>query len=166
MQRAQIPYMPTPRSHPGALELTVKGPLCVLLYFGYHASAAWRDPLELLVCALQFYGTLMFAGTEVVQGMPNVWRGWAVSLDAGLFFWFGFVACEAIWIVVPLVLGARAWRRVVRGLTAQGAMLSALAAPGTAPAAPATPARAAPSARPKLRLPRPTRGHAELFKRA
>ena len=93
-----------------------------------------------------------------------MWRGWGVGLDAALFFWFGFVVCEAVWIVVPLALGACAWRRI---LAAPSAHLIAPAEPEAEHAAsePAAPP-AAPPARPKLRLPLPTRGHAELFKRA
>ena len=123
----------------------------MLLYFGYHLSTAWRDPLELVVCALQIYGTAIFAGTELVHGLPNVWRGWGVGLDAALFFWFGFVVCEAVWIVVPLALGVRAWRRIVHRLAAPSARPIAHAEPEAEHIAsePAKAAAAAPDARPR-----------------
>ena len=91
------------------------------------------------------YGCVVFAATEVVHGLPNVWRGWECTLDATIFFWFGFVVCEAIWVVVPGCLGLGAAGRLERVLAehrAAGAHAAAVAD-----------ARAVASERPRLRLP-------------
>lgn len=30
-------------------ELLIMGPLCIMLYYGYHRNTTWRAPLELVV---------------------------------------------------------------------------------------------------------------------
>lgn len=92
------------------------------------------------------YGCLVVAATEIAHGFPNVWRGSERTLDAAVFFWFGFVACEALWIVIPGCLGFGAARRLLRVLTEHHATeVQAAAVAGAA--------RLGASERPRLRLP-------------
>ena len=102
------------------MELFVKGPLCILLYHAYHTRKSYTDALELLVCALQLYGCIMFSGTELLHGLSNLPADWNLEFTKEhlLHFWFAFVACEPIWIVVPVWLGWRAFQRATEAAAA------------------------------------------------
>merc|ERR1711871_913932 len=102
------------------MELFVKGPLCILLYYAYHTRKSYTDALELLVCALQLYGCVMFSGTELLHGLTNVPADWNLEFTKEhlLHFWFAFVFCEPIWIVVPIWLGWRSFQRATAAAAA------------------------------------------------
>jgi hypothetical protein len=102
------------------MELFVKGPLCILLFHAYHTRKSYTDALELLVCALQLYGCIMFSGTELLHGMSNLPVDWNLEFTKEhlLHFWFAFVVCEPIWIVVPIWLGWRAFQRATEAAVA------------------------------------------------
>jgi len=72
--------------------------------------------LELVVCVLQVFGTVCFAGPELLLGLPNVWRGWAIGIEEVAYFWFAFAVCMPLWIVVPMYLGKKAWSRCDQAL--------------------------------------------------
>lgn len=94
------------------LELFVMAPMCVLLFAAYLKRWRCRDALELVLCTLQVGGTVAFAGPQVFIGLKDVWRGWELTLESVAYFWFAFAFCMPLWVVVPLALGARAWRRL------------------------------------------------------
>ena len=48
----------------------------------------------------------------------DVWRGWELSVSSVAYFWFAFALCMPVWVVVPAMLGSRAWRRLDRALAA------------------------------------------------
>ena len=46
------------------------------------------------------------------HAMQDVWRGWELNVSSVAYFWFAFAACMPVWLVVPALLSARAWRRL------------------------------------------------------
>mmetsp|Transcript_10669 Transcript_10669/g.29606 ORF Transcript_10669/g.29606 Transcript_10669/m.29606 type:complete len:262 (-) Transcript_10669:125-910(-) len=96
----------------GVFELFVTGPLCLILFFAYHQQWTLRDILEVIVCIFQLCGVLMVSGTEVMNGLFNVWRGWDLTSESVVFFWFGFVIHTLVGVCVPLALGFPAFVRV------------------------------------------------------
>lgn len=83
------------------VEFFLTGPLCVLLHIAYHNSSPLRDTLEVLVCSLQLYGFVVFAGTELLHGLGT---------SADLRFCFGVTA--VVQIAVPMAQGIQALIRV------------------------------------------------------
>eukprot|EP01005_Ploeotia_sp_CARIB1_P001486 NODE_410_length_863_cov_412.972826_g401_i0.p1 GENE.NODE_410_length_863_cov_412.972826_g401_i0~~NODE_410_length_863_cov_412.972826_g401_i0.p1 ORF type:complete len:254 (-),score=33.63 NODE_410_length_863_cov_412.972826_g401_i0:101-802(-) len=92
------------------IELFVMGPLCCLVYYGYYKNKGWRRPLEVIVSTLQFMGAVMFTGPELLNGMVNIPTDWKLEFTQHhlVYFWFAFVFCEPLWMVVPAMFIYRA----------------------------------------------------------
>ena len=82
---------------------------------------AWVYALEIIVACFQLSGTWFYNGTEVVhivlrseiESVPVDWN-LQFTLDHIVYFWFAFVFCPIIWVVVPI------WmiKRSIQDLTA------------------------------------------------
>lgn len=85
------------------IELYVMGPVCVWLYHLYHQGSPARDVVEVLAAAMQMFGTVIYIGCEIATGGHSllVDRGFALTFDHVVYFWFAVVFCCALWIVVP-----------------------------------------------------------------
>ena len=59
---------------------------------------------------------MMINDSELIVPLTAVWQGWDLTRDSVLYFWFGFVFCELIWVVVPVYYGRRAWSRIAKAL--------------------------------------------------
>lgn len=67
----------------------------------------------------RLFGTIVFVVPEIVHGFPNVPvdREYAFTFHHILYFWFAFVLCNPIWIIVPLGLIVSAFRDVSAAMT-------------------------------------------------
>jgi hypothetical protein len=63
---------------------------------------------------------------EIMHGYPNVPidREFTFSFHHTLYFWFAFVFCNPIWIVVPVMLIVQAFKDVSALVTGQTAKKS------------------------------------------
>ena len=88
------------------VELFLAGPLCLAVYLAYYTGSNYRRPLEIVTAVCQLYGAIVFAGSEILNGLPHVNPDWNLdfTFDHVLYFWFAFVFCELLWIVVPFNL--------------------------------------------------------------
>ena len=98
-----------------ALELYVYGPMCLWLYYLYHRGLPQRDALEFATCIAQLYGTIVYAGQEIISGMTLTQcdRNLTFSMAMLKNFWFAFVLGNTIWVIIPSWLGYEAWNRLV-----------------------------------------------------
>ena len=120
------------------LELVLYAPLCVALYYAFHRGKAYRSALEVLVCAFQLFGTLIYIGQEHFAHYPSLMVSCvsSASVNCMFYFWFAVVLGVALWIIVPswFIVVAVAESRTVAA--ARGASLSRSASPaGIVPAA-------------------------------
>merc|ERR1712000_795742 len=92
-------------------ELLIMGPLCIFLYY---RNRSWRAPLELVVCAIQIFGTIVFTGSEIWEGFPHIPTDFEMTFeqDKVIFFWVFFVAANALWLLLPLRLLLTAFHEV------------------------------------------------------
>jgi hypothetical protein len=97
------------------MELAVKGPICVLLYRAYHRGSACRDALEFFTCVTQVYGTIVYLGQEAISGAPNLDVDYHLTFTFHylLYFWFAVIFGCLLYLVVPTVLGWKAYKRLV-----------------------------------------------------
>ena len=88
-----------------ALELVVYTPLCLFWYRSIMCRSPMRHALNLLVSSIQLFGTIMFAGSEVYNGFPNVPVDSSFSFTPHhlLYFWLVFVVANLLWIIVPFL---------------------------------------------------------------
>lgn len=95
-------------------ELFGMAPLCVLLYWAFQVRHSMRDPLELLVCILQGFGTVIYLGQEIISGGRNMDLDYfyTFSMHYLVYFWFGVVFGSLLYIVVPGYLGLQAMKRI------------------------------------------------------
>jgi hypothetical protein len=98
-----------------AIELVVKGPICLLLYRAYHRNSPNRDALEFFTCITQVYGTVVYLGQEAISGAPNLDVDYGLTFSAHylLYFWFAVVFGSVLYVAVPAYLGWRAYCRLV-----------------------------------------------------
>lgn len=103
-----------------AMELFVKGPICILLYRAMHRGSKHRDVLEFFTCVTQVYGTIVYLGQEAISGAPNldVDYNLTFSFHFLLYFWFAVVFGCLLYIVVPIVLGWKSYQRLVASTSA------------------------------------------------
>mmetsp|Transcript_50079 Transcript_50079/g.119139 ORF Transcript_50079/g.119139 Transcript_50079/m.119139 type:complete len:234 (-) Transcript_50079:83-784(-) len=97
-----------------AVEILAYVPACIWLYVAYHQGRPERDALELIVVVMQIYGTIVYFVPEALSGMPSASVDWEMTFSPYYlkYFWFA-TAMNFVWIVVPLILGMGAWRRIV-----------------------------------------------------
>lgn len=95
------------------MELLVKGPLCVLLYWAFQVRHPMRDALEFFTCVTQAYGTIVYLGQEAISGAPNLDVDYELTFSAHhlFYFWFAIFFGCALYLVLPAVLG---WHSYVR----------------------------------------------------
>lgn len=96
------------------LELFIKSFMCIFLYWAFQNRHPARDALELLVCATQVYGTVMYIGQEIISGGRNLELDYffTFSLHYTVYFWFAVVFGCALFILVPLLLGYWSFQRL------------------------------------------------------
>lgn len=97
-----------------AVEGLVMAPLCVVLYFAFQTRHPARDALELVVCLLQAFGTVMYVGQEAFSGGRNFDLDYfyTLSMHYIIYFWFPVVIGSAIFFFVPLFLGFKSFQRL------------------------------------------------------
>eukprot|EP00971_Amphidinium_carterae_P031517 620617-Amphidinium_carterae.1 len=88
------------------VEVIVYVPACIWLYVAYHHRRAERDALELVVCVMQAYGTVVYFAPEVLSGMPSasVDTDWSFTPYYLKYFWppfyYGVIVCQALVIAL------------------------------------------------------------------
>ncbi len=110
------------------IEMTMQAPLCFLTYRAIQRGLPSRDVLVMLTSVLHFIGLVVFAGVELKNGCTNIPASepvggahgpcfsniiWPPTENQATFFWFGFVACNIPWIVVPLRLTWMSYHNIV-----------------------------------------------------
>ena len=97
---------------------------CFYLFRAYVQDLPERAPLELGLAVSHIIGTVMFLGSELYDGLENTPRYYPVSKgylkpgDEGFddqlaLFWFAFVGCNPVWILVPFMYAKKAWGEIV-----------------------------------------------------
>jgi EXPERA (EXPanded EBP superfamily) len=76
------------------LTALVDTPLCLLAIYGILNKKWWLHPVQLVLCACQIYGTLLF----FLEAHFNGWVG--VTADP-FGFWVFIVLLNGLWIVLP-----------------------------------------------------------------
>lgn len=97
------------------VELFLMGPGSLALYYAIHTKKDWRHPFTILVSAFQLFGGILFVFTEVW------WGGIHIPVDFNfeftfhhiLYFWFGFLAANMVWFIVPSYLIYDSSRQIV-----------------------------------------------------
>lgn len=74
----------------------VMGPLCLVAAAGLYAKLSWRFAIITVVSVCQFYGTVFYFLTSVLEGLPH-------TRPEPLYFWFLFTVMNAIWLVLPAI---------------------------------------------------------------
>lgn len=98
------------------MELCVKGPLCVVLYWAFWTRHPMRDALEFFTCVTQAYGTVVYLGQEAISGAPNLDVDYELSFSMHylLYFWFAIFFGCVLYLIVPGILGWRSYKRLVQ----------------------------------------------------
>ncbi|XP_014676917.1 PREDICTED: 3-beta-hydroxysteroid-Delta(8),Delta(7)-isomerase-like [Priapulus caudatus] len=91
-----------------SLTAFIEGPACVWVAVAHARRGRERHALQLLVSAWQLYGTVLYFATEAFDGWPHAHAGGRESV----YFWTYLVAINAVWLLVPSLLIAQAWRRL------------------------------------------------------
>ncbi|KPI89315.1 hypothetical protein ABL78_1544 [Leptomonas seymouri] len=96
------------------MELFVKGPLCVVLYWAFQMRHPMRDALEFFTCVTQAYGTIVYLGQEAITGAPNLDVDYELSFTPQylFYFWFAIIFGCVLYLIVPGVLGYRSYVRL------------------------------------------------------
>ena len=107
-----------------AMELFVKGPICILLYRAMHRGSKHRDVLEFFTCVTQVYGTIVYLGQEAISGAPNLDVDYNLTFTFHylLYFWFAVVFGCVLYIIVPVILGWKSYKRLVASTSAVAAV--------------------------------------------
>ncbi|CAD2212677.1 3-beta-hydroxysteroid-delta(8),delta(7)-isomerase [Angomonas deanei] len=98
------------------MELFVKGPICVLLYWAYVTRHPSRDALEFFTCVTQAYGTVVYLGQEAISGAINLEVDYQLSFSPYhlLYFWFAIFFGCVLYLIVPSILGWKSYLRLVK----------------------------------------------------
>ncbi|KPA77810.1 hypothetical protein ABB37_06630 [Leptomonas pyrrhocoris] len=101
------------------MELFVKGPLCVVLYWAFKVRHPMRDALEFFTCVTQVYGTIVYLGQEAISGAPNLDVDYELSFSPHylFYFWFAVIFGCVLYLIVPAVLGYRSYVRLCHQAT-------------------------------------------------
>ncbi|CAH1794632.1 unnamed protein product [Owenia fusiformis] len=85
----------------------IDGPLCILTTVAFVKSHPLRYPLQLTVSLCQLYGDVLYFMTSYFDGFKHgeMWHP--------LYFWFYFVFLNSIWIIIPAILVADAFRNLM-----------------------------------------------------
>jgi cholestenol delta-isomerase len=92
-----------------SLTVAVVGPLCLLAFWSSVRDAPHRDPVRLLVCCLHAFCCALYFVTEMLEGGKH-------CRPEPRYYWGYFVACNLPWIIVPGVLGWRAFARLKKAV--------------------------------------------------
>ena len=102
--------------------------VCFFIFRAYVQDLPSRAPLEIGLAASHIVGTIIFVGAEVYDGMENTPRAYPISggikwkrsadgfTDQLTFFWFAFVGCNPVWIIVPFIYGKSAFNEIVNAM--------------------------------------------------
>lgn len=96
------------------MELLVKGPLCVVLYWLFLTRNPMRDGLEFFTCVTQAYGTIVYYGQEIITGAKNLDVDYKLTFTPHylLYFWFAIFFGCVLYLVVPSYLAYRSFIRI------------------------------------------------------
>ncbi|KAL6062216.1 Cholestenol delta-isomerase [Balamuthia mandrillaris] len=97
------------------VELFLMSPLCLLTVHAICQRKKWRHLLEIVLCVIQIFGTIVFAGGEIYSGFHNVPADFDFTFTMAeiVYFWIFFVVANPVWIVIPLLLIWKAWNEVL-----------------------------------------------------
>jgi hypothetical protein len=109
---------------------------CFLVFRAYVQNLPSRAPLEIALCSSHFIGTVMFIGAEWWDGMHNTPRYYPIGQESGkykflgskqkgfqdqmAYFYFAFLLCNPVWLIVPVIYGRRAYNEVTRAMEGFG----------------------------------------------
>jgi len=104
------------------VELLVMSPLSIAVFVGYHLRKPWRAPLEIVTAVLQAMGTVMFVSPELQTGCRSVPfdRDFSFTFHHILYFWFAFVVCNLLWILLPARLALTSVQQISEAMTLSG----------------------------------------------
>jgi len=100
-------------------ELLLKGPLCLLLYVLMYRGSRYVDPVAIVVNVLQFYGTVLYLGQELITGMKNLHVDYELrfSFKDLCYFWFAILFANILYLMFPAYLVVRSMRRIVQDVS-------------------------------------------------
>eukprot|EP01095_Lingulamoeba_sp_RSL-Kostka_P011857 TRINITY_DN460_c0_g1_i2.p1 TRINITY_DN460_c0_g1~~TRINITY_DN460_c0_g1_i2.p1 ORF type:complete len:126 (+),score=22.82 TRINITY_DN460_c0_g1_i2:333-710(+) len=78
-------------------EIFIMAPACLLVFYAISKQKPWRYPAEIFISTFQLFGTISFAGSEILSGFENVPYG------DPFYFWLCFVFANMIWIFFPVL---------------------------------------------------------------
>ena len=98
---------------------------CFFLFRAYVQNLPSRAPLELGLAVSHALGTIVFVGAEYYDGLENTPRYYPVSKgllkpgeegfdDQVAFFYFAYLFCNPVWIIVPIMYGMKAYNEIVK----------------------------------------------------
>ncbi|KAJ1652587.1 hypothetical protein IWQ61_007114 [Dispira simplex] len=85
------------------------GPLCFLTAYAILNDSPLRYITQLMVSLAQIYGDVLYYTTTLFEGSPH-------CSPHPYYFWFYFVTLNAIWIIVPTLLGYQACQQLYRAV--------------------------------------------------
>ncbi|KJE93491.1 hypothetical protein CAOG_04277 [Capsaspora owczarzaki ATCC 30864] len=99
-------------------ELVVYTPLCLWAYRALHRNDALTHPLIILISAIQWTGTWVFAGAEIFADFPNIPADLNLEFKSHhiIHFWVLFVAANALWTFLPMYLIYRSSAAIAKRL--------------------------------------------------
>lgn len=97
------------------LELVLKGPVCVALYYCMHRGSPHRDALELFTCVTQVYGTFVYLGQELLTRGRDLDVDWKLEFTFHhiFYFWFAVIFGCVLYLIIPAIVGWRTYKRLV-----------------------------------------------------
>jgi hypothetical protein len=90
------------------------GPSCFVLVWLVLEQHAWRHPVQLVLCSIQCFGTLVYFFEPVVAG---TWS--EVFTSDPLELWTFVLFLNGLWIGVPIVMIYQSFRAVVPAMAAR-----------------------------------------------
>lgn len=98
----------------GVCQIFCIAPFSILLYFFFQLRHPFRDPLELVLCVLHCYTTVMYIGQEFMSGGRNLAMDYFFTFSPHYVveFWFLVVFLRSVFIVIPLCLGFWSFQRI------------------------------------------------------
>jgi len=103
----------------GLVECSVMAPLCLIAYYGYRTNAWYRPIAEIAVGICHSFGAVVFVACEAAVGFQHVPADLKLefTMDHCLYFWFGFVFCNLLWVVLPIAAIFRSVQELKRVIT-------------------------------------------------
>ncbi|XP_024536757.1 probable 3-beta-hydroxysteroid-Delta(8),Delta(7)-isomerase [Selaginella moellendorffii] len=87
------------------------GPACLLAVYAIAKRKSYQYTLQLAVSLGQLYGDIVYFGQPILAGKE-------FSKGGLLYYWFYYIFMNGIWVVIPLPIVVRSWRKISQGLEA------------------------------------------------